>query len=148
MRMLQLEVNLFNRGFASFVFMTKYCALGIIVACGLAANQLFSRMNSLFGVMNAVAILDSMILFNTLYDNGFSVPRRLQRLKNVGLLRLKSMPNVTKEEHDRLKRLLGSIRNTAVKVGNFHRLQRTSTPMFIDFAMKTTVRLVMFFRRM
>ena len=34
MRMLQLDVDSFNQGFASFVYLIKYCALALVPLCG------------------------------------------------------------------------------------------------------------------
>ena len=56
-------------------------------------------------------------------------------------------PNPSKNFWREMKGEMTRIQNTGVKVGNFHQMERESTPNFIDFVVKQVVSLLVTFRR-
>ena len=150
LRKLQVEVTLFNQVFASIVFLTKILAIGVVILCGFGAIQ-FSHENPFLAVINFVFALDAMMVFNLLYDRGFTIPRQFSILKRLTLLKLKLkvIQGATGTESlVSVEKGVKSVRVMAIQVGAFHHLQRLSTPLFLDFCGKNLVRLVMRFRNL
>ena len=69
------------------------------------------------------------------------------KLKKSLLWELKMSRSIRAEEKKHLSREIKSVGTVAVLVGSFHRLQRTSTPVFVDTCMKYAVRLLVIVRR-
>lgn len=152
LKKLQLEVSLFNQVFASAVFAIKITSIVLVMDVtwsGFGAIQL-SRENALLAVSNALFSLDAVFMYNILYDRGFAIPRQFASLKELVLLKMKL--KLAQGTHDaenvhRMLKDMKSVRATGVRVGEFHYLQRLSTPNFLDFCAKFLVRLVMAFRQ-
>ena len=62
-------------------------------------------------------------------------------------MKLRTNQVVTDQERGELRRQLESIRNVAVRVGQIHFLERTSTPRHVDFSVKNIMRLVLAYRQ-
>ena len=150
LKKLQIEVSLFNQVFASAVFVIKVASIGLIVLCGFGAIQ-FLHEDPLLAISNTFFALDAMLVYNILYDRGFAIPRQFVALRNLLLLkiRLKLAQGAHDAENDlRMLKGVKSVRVMAVRVGEFHHLQRLSTPTFLDFCAKHLVRLVMAFKKL
>lgn len=137
---------LFNEANSWLVFALKIVFLGTNILAGFAAIQLFHD-DRLLSVISAAILFDNLCLFNLIYDKGFSIPRRAAKLRSLLVLQLRLAQVVTDRERDTLRRQVKSIGNVAVRVGQFHYLERTSTPRYLDFSVKHIMRVVMAYRR-
>ena len=150
LKKLQVEVSLFNHLFATSVFAIKLAAIGFVVLCGFGATQYFHA-NPFLAISNAFFALDAVLIYNILYDHGFSIPRYFAAVKKSILLKLKlkaTQGTLNTEVELSLAKSVKSVRVMAVRVGEFHYLQRLSTPTFLDFCTKNIVRLMMAFRKL
>ena len=146
LRKLLVEVNGFNGSQRHVIFAYRLLLLSAVVFCGFAAIQ-FLQANYALGACNILFIMDSAFVFLFCYDKGFSVPRSAARLKNLLVLIVKQSEAITEMQRAHMLRQLRSVGKVAIKVGNFHHLQRGSTPRVLDFSVKNVVRLVMFYRK-
>ena len=147
LRQLQLEIVTFNSTQKFITFGAKLVLIGAVTLSGFSAVTFFHT--SLFlGLCNTVIAIQDLLVFSFAYDNGFSIPRSLQKLKRLLIFKV----NQTDSEFESFSRKsicrgIRSIGTVAVKVGNFHVLQRTSTPLFVDFCIKNVLRLVIVHRK-
>ena len=146
MKELEVEINAFNYSQRYIIFGVKLVLLGCVIFCGFAAIQFFVH-DQLLGICNVLVAIEGPFVFLFCYDRGFSVPRSITRLTRSLRMRIKEGKSLTDTQRAYAIRQVGSIRKLAVQVGNFHYLQRVSTPNFIDFCAKNIVRLVMFYRK-
>ena len=146
LRRLQLEIDIFNDGFAFLIFGIRTGAVGVVTICGFGAVQFFKR-NGIIGAINCTVLFDALLLCSIMYDKGFAIPRCFDKMKRSLIFRLKMLKNLTEIERFKAEKQLKSIRTMSIRVGSFHHLQRVSTPTFIDFSVKNVARLVMAFRR-
>ena len=146
LRKVQLELVLFNASNIHLVFGMKVAFIGTSILTGFAAIQLFHD-DRLLSVVSAVILVNNLFVFNLVYDKGFSIPRRVTRLRSLLVEKLKLAHVVTQEERGVLTRQVKSIGIVAVRVGHFHHLERTSTPKFLDFCIKNIMRIVLAYRK-
>ena len=143
-------MSLFNQIFSSSIFANKVAAIGLVILCGSAATQYFYE-SPFLAMSNVFFAFDAMLICNILYDRGFAIRRQFMTLKKLVLLKMKL--KLAQGTHDteiahRMLKGIESVRVIAVRVGEFHYLQRLSTPTFLDFCTKNIVRLIMAFRKL
>ena len=144
-RQIRLEVIAFNSSQKHVVFAARVCLTGCVSVAGFAAVHFFAS-RPLLALGNGIIALQCFLVFTVLYDKGFSIPRSMLKLKKSLLWELNMSRSIRSEEKKRLSREIKSIGTVAVLVGSFHRLQRTSTPVFVDTCMKYAVRLLVIMR--
>ena len=140
-----IETSGFNCSQRYFIFMFRMLVLGCVIFCGFAAVQFFHD-DYILGICNVIVMVEAAFVYPFCYDKGFAIPRSTARLKRLLLLRLKQSSVITEAQKCHKLRQLRSSRGMAIQVGNFHQLQRVSTPIFLDFSVKNVVRLAMFYR--
>ena len=145
-RQIQLEVSAFNSSQKHLVFTAKICLTGCVTIAGFAAIH-FCDSRGWLALCNGIIALQNFFVFTVLYDKGFSIPRSMVKLKKTALWKLKMSPLISCVDRKLLSREIESVGAVAVLVGSFHRLQRTSTPIFVDTCVKYAVRLLMIVRR-
>ena len=141
-----MEFGLFNECFANIIFICKNGFIGVVTICGFGAVQFFHA-SHVYGVMNYLVVLDSLLLFYVLYDKGFVITRLYKVLKDLGTFRLKALSLLTKLQFRGMMRQVKSLRVVPLRVGSFHHLQRNSTAVFLDFSVKNAARLVIAYRK-
>ena len=146
LRLVQLKMALFNQVNEWPVFGVKLLCNGCNLVFGFAAIQIFHGDRPLSAI-SAIIVLESLGVFHTIYSQGFSIPRRMKRLRSSLVMKLGKFDFVTDQRRGILKRQVESIGNVAVRVGQFHYLERISTPRYLDFCVKNIMRLVMAYRR-
>lgn len=145
-RRIQLDVSAFNSSQKYLVFAAKISLTGCVTLAGFAAVHFFAS-RGLLALCNGIIAVQGFIVFTVLYDKGFSVPRSMAKLKNSLLWELKMSSSISRREKKRLGQEIRSVGTVAVLVGDFHRLQRISTPIFVVTSAKYAVRLLMIVRR-
>ena len=146
MKELQIGMNIFNDSQQYIIFSIKLVLIGCVIFCGFAAIQ-FHESDRFLGLCNGLIVVEATFVFLFCYDRGFSVPRSITSVQRLMMLRLRQSESITDNQRAYLMKQLSSMRKMAIRVGNFHYLQRASTPSFFDFCVKNTVRLVMSYRR-
>ena len=143
---LHIKTRAFNCSQRYFIFLFRVFVLGCVIFCGFAAIQFFHK-DYVLGIFNTLVMTQGAFLYPFCYDKGFSIPRSTARLQSLLVLRLKQSQVITEMQKSHKLRQLRSLPKMAVRVGNFHQLQRVSTPTFLDFSIKNLVRVVMFYRK-
>lgn len=143
LRYLQLYVTLLNTVFESVIFTWKLVSIGAGIVCGYAAIAHFQDY-PIFGVMYYVIFMDGSLTYMFIYEKGFKVPDMFHRAKN--LLRLHSSRCGRTRQWQILDKQLMSIPSVGIKVGNFHTLERTSTPVFLNYVLTNVVNMLVAYR--
>ena len=134
-----------NEVHSYIIFTFKMYCISLCIANGYAAVAYFSK-NPLFGVMYCVVLFDCLCLYAVMYDKAFQIPRHFDNALKTVMLRERL--NCT--NHDRVQEFhekqLRSVPRAVVKFGDFHTLERTSTPVFIHQVFKDIVNMLVGFK--
>ena len=133
---------LFNTVNRYIIFTMKLYYIGVGITSGYAAIAHFNDY-PVFGVVYYVSCIDVCLIYTLVYQKGFMVSDEFERAKN--LLRLIAVRNGNTLQRKILKRQLMSIPSVGIKVGGFHMLERTSTPIFLDYVLKNVVNMLVAF---
>ena len=93
-----------------------------------------------FGLLTFCVFGDIMFLYAFMYEKAFAIPEGLGRVKRG--LRMRVRQCRTSGATKMVTMQLKSIPAVGIKVGNFHTLQRVSTPIFVDYVVCNIVNLL------
>ena len=136
LRCIQLYVNLVNVVNCYLIFAWKIQSLGMSITCGYAAIAHFKD-HPVFGVMYYLMLLDAALIYMLLYEKAFKVPELFNRAKP--LLRLRGNRVRNGLQRKVMSRQAMSIQPVGIKVGEFHTLERLSSPIFLHYVLTNVV---------
>ena len=140
LRCLQLYVTLLlNCVHENIIFTWKLLSIGTSIICGYAAIAHFQDY-PVFGIMYCTISVDACLIYTLIYEKGFKVPDMFRRAKNM--LRLHGSRYGRTNQWKILDRQLMSIPPVGIKVGEFHMLDRTSTPIFLHYVLTNIVNML------
>ena len=143
LRCLQLYVTFLNLVNRNVIFTFKLFCIGSCIVTGCAAISHFEEY-PIFGVMYYVLFFDALRIYVLLYEKGFKVPTIFEQAK--GKLMLRSSKGLGKAERNMLKRQLRAIPSMGIKVGEFHMLERNSTPVFLHYVLTNIVNMLVAYK--
>ena len=143
LRCVQLYVTILNIVNQNVIFTLKLLCLFLSIVCGYATIAHFNEY-PIFGVMYFVLFVDASLIYMILYETAFKVPALFEQAKVQ--LRLRARAVYGRPERNVLDRQIMSIPPVGVKVGNFHMLERTSTPVFLDFVLTNIVSMLVVYQ--
>ena len=139
-RCIQLLVNLFNTGNRNIVYVIKLHCIAIATVNGYAALAHGSK-HPVFGLLTFCVFWDLMLLYAFMYEKAFAIiAEGLGRVKRG--LRMRVRQCRTSRATKMVTMQLKSIPAVGIKVGNFHTLERVSTPVFVDYVICNIVDLL------
>ena len=144
LRQLQLYVQLLNIVNRNLIFTWKLLSLGGCIICGYAAIAHFHE-QPIFGIMYYVVCLDGTLLYAIVYQKVFQVPAKLKEAK-VAILAQSVTRNYTQIGWNAERRQIMSIPAVGIQVGEFHTLERASTPSFLHFVLTNIVNMLVAFK--
>lgn len=100
-------------------------------------------------MMYYVIFFDVTVAYSLMYQKALKTPALFKQALNaeLGMLRHERDKVTGRGTITRvLVRQFRSIPSMGIKVGEFHTLERTSTPAFLDFALKNIVSMLMAFK--
>ena len=136
LRQLQVYVTFVNLVNRNIIFTWKLFCIATSIVTGYAAIAHFTDF-PLFGVMYYVIFFDVLLIYALLYEKGFKVAALFERAKDT--LVLHSRKGANGAEWKILKRQVRSIPTVGIKVGEFHMLERTSTPVFLHYVLGNVI---------
>ena len=143
LRSLQLYVTMINVVHRNLIFTWKVICLGVCIVNGYAAFAHFSD-HPFFGIMYYVILVESSVIYTVMYAKAFKVPCLIGQAKNA--FRLREMRLGSKANRNMLWRQVMSVPSVGIKVGEFHMLERTSTPVFVHYVLTNVVNMLMAYR--
>ena len=147
-RCLQLYVNIVNIIYRNLVFVWKLVSLGLSITSGYAAIAHFKD-HPVFGIMYYVIFIDVSLAYTIIYGKAFRAPALFKQAIRAELTKLgiqQSRETWRAVKRNVLARQFKSIPSLGFKVGQFHTLERTSTPTFLDFVVSNIVSMLVAFQ--
>ena len=141
LRNLQLNVMLFNEGNAYLIFSFKLLCISIAVSCGFGAIVCF-HFNRTYVISSGLLSLDVVVTYCVFYEKAFAIPDGAKDLKSEMLVVVHGNRMIPKAEKVRQAKKIRAIPSLAIRVGDFHTMERTSTPVFIDFVVRSVMSLL------
>ena len=142
LRHIQLYISVINDVNRYIIFSTKVMLLCVSIGAGYAAIAHFSDY-PIFGVMYYIIVIQASFLYTVSYDKAFKIPGSFKEATKQALLRLCGGNH---GDMHILKRQMLSIPPVGIKVGEFHVLERQSTPAFVDYVVNNIVSMLVAFR--
>ena len=90
--------------------------------------------------MYYVIFFDALLIYALLYEKGFKVVALVDKAKATLILHARTDASGT--DWKVLKRQLRSVPSIGIKVGEFHTLERTSTPVFLHYVLTNIVNML------
>ena len=87
-----------------------------------------------------VWLFDAVLIYTLVYEKAFGIPAQVENVKT--LLKLQGIKYGNRAQRKLLSRRVDSIPAMGVKVGEFHVLERTSTPEFLDYVLSNIVNML------
>ena len=143
LRCLQLYVGQLNIVNQNLIFTWKLMCLFLSIVCGYAAIAHFKDY-PIFGVMYYALFLDASLIYTLMYEKAFRVPALFKESKVQ--LRFCAGRIKVRAERDFLERQARSVPSVGIKVGNFHVLERTSTPVFVHYVLTNVVSMLVVYK--
>ena len=140
LRTLQLYVSMVNNVNCYLVFTWKLLSISVCIITGYAALAHFSEY-PIFGVMYYVILFDVTFIYTVIYEKAFKVPQMFEEATASALLRMRGKQVCV------FRRQIRSIPRTGIKVGQFHKMERESTLIFVDFVVKNIVGMLVAYGR-
>ena len=148
LRSVQLYIGMVNLVNRHLIFTWKLVSLGSGIICGYAAIAHFKE-HPIFGIMYYVIFFDVTLAYSLLYEKAFKTPTLFRQAIRAELMNLgtgKYRQAWTPAQQNMVRcRQLRSIPSIGIQVGQFHTLERTSTPVFLDFVLGNIVSMLMAF---
>ena len=141
-RNIQLFIMLFNVVNRHVIFTLKLLYIGMGITSGYAAIAHFSDY-PIFGMMYYVMLIDVSLIYTLVYQKGFMVSYEFQTAKKM--LKFRVTRNGRTFQRKILEKQLMSIPTVGITVGDFHMLERTSTPIFLHYVLTNIVNMLVAF---
>ena len=146
-RCLQLYVNMFNTIYQNLIFTWKIVALSFCIISGYAAIAHFKE-HPVFGIMYYSLLVEVTLAYNLIHGKAFKTPALFKQAVDAELMRLgtdQKWQTGKAVQRKVLARQFRSILSLGFKVGQFHTLERMSTPIFLDFVTSNIVSMLVAF---
>ena len=140
LRHLQLYIQLLNLVNQNLIFTCKLICIGVSITSGYGAIAHFMD-HPVYGVMYVVLFLNCTLLYVLVYDKAFRTPSLLKQVKGTFRLQLNRERNSFQRKI--MDRRVMSIPMLGVKVGSFHVMERTSTPVFLHYVLSSIVSMLL-----
>ena len=140
-RVVQLVVNLFNVGHRNITYCIKLVCITVSIVNGYGVVA-HGGEDVVFLLLAFSITCDLVFFYAFVYEKAFAIPDGVDRVKRE--LTIRRMKNATVERT--VRKQLKSIPSFELKVGDFHMLERESTPMFVDYVLKNIVNLLVTLR--
>ncbi|CAG7730008.1 unnamed protein product [Allacma fusca] len=142
---MELLIRLVNYGYAPAVYTLKMSLMIVAIVTGCFGFMHFSANPSL-AVFLLVMWWYCMVIYGAAFGRAYCLQENMEVIKSELVRHTQIMG--TQGLYARLiKKRIKSIANVGLKVGEFHTMERESTPIFIDHVVKTVVSTLMVFRR-
>ena len=123
----------------NLVFTWKLVCIGAGIVSGYAAIAQFND-HPIFGVMYYVVLVDVVLIYSMIYAKAFKVPLLVHEATST--MEVLANRLGIKAQRDMLRKQLRAIPPLGIQVGSFHTLERTSTPVFLNYVLASIVNML------
>ncbi|CAG7734454.1 unnamed protein product [Allacma fusca] len=143
-RQLQLTIQLFNLGFSYGIFLLKIHSIATSIVMYSFAI-LLSKSSLILTAIYFTTGIQCSLLFSIMFQKAFSIPVGILACKRRMLNWIKVFTTDQTEQY--YYRSVRSIYDVGINVGSFHKFQRVSTPVFLDYVIKFSARVLIAFSK-
>ena len=144
-RTVQLLVTLFNAGHRNVIQCFKLLCIGVATVNGYASIA-HSGENLIYGFMSSCVTCNTIFLYAFVYEKAFAIPTGLQNLKGKLKMSLVRRYGRNLSITKAMEMQINSIPAIGLRVGDFHLMERVSTPVFMDYVVRNVVNLLVLLR--
>ena len=134
-------VNLFNIGHGNVIYCVKLLCITVAIVNGYGAIA-HGRGNLVYLLLSSCCACNVTVMYAFVYQKAFAIPDGVECVKR----RVAAEVHLVRDLREKkiLRRRKKSFPSTSVglKVGDFHMLERESTPIFVDFMLKNVMNLL------
>jgi hypothetical protein len=138
---LHLSIRLFNEAFAHMVFHWKVISLAGGILGGFGMIWL-AQTNPPFAFIYSLAFVNCTVIYIFMFDRAFEIPAALDQLK-LDVEGRFGLGATWRREVE--MRILAVPPELGIKSGSFGRMERETTPVFVDFTFNQIVSLLLTF---
>ena len=132
---------LFNDGNSYLIFTFKLLCLFFTISCGFGFIACFG-LNAFYVIFSALLFSDVMVIYSVVYEKAFAIPKGVAELKNELLVAVHGKEMRFRSEGQVMVKKIRAVPSFGIRVGSFHMMGRTSTPIFVDFVIRNVVNLL------
>ena len=125
------------------MFTFKIFCIYVAVVTGFGAVAC-SASNPIYGAFSAAIFLDMTAIYGFVYEKAFAIPNGIRELK--GIMKVHASKQRFWAEKAEMTKKMQAIPAFGIQVGNFHTMERTSTPIFVDFVVRNLAGLLVLLR--
>ena len=144
-RCLQLYITMLNEVNRYLIFTAKLYCIGGSIRSGYAAIAHF-REYPIFGFMCYAIFLDCALIYCLIYGTAFKVRALFETAKVSMGLCARTEHRGGKMKRKMLLARMRSIPEVGIKVGDFHMMERTSTPIFLHYLLNSVVSMLVAYK--
>jgi hypothetical protein len=135
LKLIELQVLLFNLNFSTFVQVIKLCGLTGSIIGGFGAVKLMNS-NVPFALVFGVFFVEGNVLYSLISNEAHKIPERVNELK------FKMVVGSRKKE---VTRVVRSIPELGIRAGSFNVMEREATLIFVDYSLRQILSLLLAF---
>ena len=136
---------LFNELNSCIIFTFKLFCIYIAVVTGFGAIAC-SGSNLAYGAFSLLVFVDMTAVYGFVYEKAFAIPNGIQEIKANMIVQVHRPGIFCKRARRELVQRIKAVPPLGIQVGNFHTMERTSTPVFVDFVVTNLAGLLLLFR--
>lgn len=114
------------------IFTWKLLSITVCILSGYSAVAHFEE-HPIFGVVYYFMLIDVTFIYTVIYEKAFKIPQLFDQARAYALLHRRG------KRRDAFRREILSIPSTGIQVGNFHKMERASTLVFVHFVLTNIV---------
>ena len=145
LRHLQLSVLLFNQLNSYIIFTFKIFCIYVAVVTGFGAI-VSSGSNPIYGAFCALVFVDMTAVYGFVYEKAFAIPNGIREVKSLIKVRVYASRKRLWMGKLEMVTKLRAIPAFGIHLGDFHTMERTSTPIFVDFVIRNLAGLLVLLR--
>lgn len=132
---LHLFVNLFNVTSAVPIYAWKQLCMMLSVSNACFAITMVAEhpVMAAFGVLVSSSVC---VVFSVMYERAFFVTEVMQRAKLQLNMAITQASNIDRRTKTYMRKRVDSVPAVGIKLANFHKFERASTPSFLDFVIR------------
>jgi hypothetical protein len=149
-RVIQVQMLLFNLNLSTTVYLSKLISLTASIVGGFGALKIMGT-NVPFALFYGLLFVEGNLAFNIMFDKAHRIPEAVKEMKRVMLAGSSNLKRQGKAKADsnsdkkEVKKIVRSIQELGIQAGGFNKMERESTLIFGNYSVQQIVSLLLAF---
>ena len=105
-----------------------------------------SASNPTYGAFSALVFFDMAAVYGFVYEKAFAIPNGIREVKGILRVQIDARRKRLWTETLEMVKKVRAIPPFGIRLGSFHTMERTSTPIFIDVVIRNLAALLVLLR--